>query len=138
MNRADHERLLTEILSDERLESLRPAALERTLALASRQRRRRRRLRTAAIGAMAIVAGVLAVRNVDHVMTSPGYSTRTPTSVAAHPSVASAPSTGLGKVEVITDQQLLALFPGRSAALVGPPGGPRRLLLERDGAAVLQ
>ena len=124
MKPADRERLLREILSDEHLESLRAESLDRTLAFAAKRKRFQLRVRAAAACAALIGTGLIAIKTGDGSKPAPGHATP----LATAPEIASAPPTPSrsGRVEIITDQQLLALFPGQSAALVGAPGGPRR------------
>ena len=136
MKLTDRERLLRDVLADEHLESLRGESLGRTLAAAAKRKRVQRRIRAAAACAALVVTGLLAIKTSDGA--KPAAEPAGP--VAARPDIAPAPPVAprSGRVQIITDQQLLALFPGQSAALVGAPGGPRRLLVDRGGKPELQ
>ena len=117
MKASDEHRLLREILADNATETLRETSLAGGLA-ALRARRRRRSAVSGIAAAAAIVAviGLLSSQRSDPRVSLP----QVPTSARSKP------------VELIDDQQLLALFPDRSLALIGPPG--RQSLIFLDSA----
>jgi hypothetical protein len=115
MNRKEQESFLREILGDEALKQARAIALERGLA-AVRVRRRRKTV-AVTLGAVMIVAAFLTT-----------VWQRQPATYAPQPS---APSVQL---KIITDEQLIALFPNRPTALVGAPGEQQLLFLDAPSA----
>jgi hypothetical protein len=117
MNRSEHDRLLREILADDKIAALRESSLAEMLQV-GRQRRRRRVLVSTLGASLAIVMTLLVVSRRH----SPG-----PVNVVPPP--AAPKSAG---VKMITDQQLLALFPDRSVALVGRPGEQRFVFLDAE------
>jgi hypothetical protein len=109
MNRFEQDRLLREILTGEELARFRQASLEQGLSQLHRRQRRQRVLRFSSLAALALSAVLLG----RHFLMPAGRataSTQAPLPGVNHP------------VEYITDDQLLALFPDRSVALIGPPG----------------
>jgi hypothetical protein len=98
-----------ELLGDVMVEpAFRAASLQHTLRILDRERRRRKR---AAVGITlaAIVGALLVVRTERSKEVSYGRA-----QIAAAKNV---PGT---KIQIISDEELLALFPGRSVALIGP------------------
>lgn len=120
MKPSEQEKLLKELLPNEGLADFRKASLERGLASMRQHRRQRALLRG---GALAVVAGLLVF----------GLRLRHPNqnhnTVAAIPSPAPAPS--VEHVKFISDDELLAMFPQGSVALVGKPGQQRLVFLDK-------
>jgi hypothetical protein len=108
MKRSDRDELLREVFVDEHVERLRHASLEAALAMLRARRRRRAWISGAA--ATLVLAAVAAV------------SIRRPRPVAAVPVPSQAAAS---PVRIIGDEDLLALFPNRSLALIGRPGEQR-------------
>ena len=115
MNRSDQDRLLREILADENIESLRAASLAG--GLAALHTRRRRRALLSGVAASTAIAAILAVLS----------SHRAPVAIAPPPLARS--------VTVIDDQQLLALFPDRTVALIGAPGNQKLFFADTASAS---
>ena len=115
MKPSDRDQLLGEILRDEKLERVRTASLDGMLG-AVRCRRRQRAALSGAGVAMALAAVILVVTH------------RAP----PPPEKNAPPETASSRVHIVTDEQLLALFPHRSVALIGRPGEQRLVFL--DGA----
>ena len=110
MKPTDQDQLLRDLLADENLETLRAKSLAGGLA-SLRSRRRVRRVVGSTVVAAATLGVVLAVVATRH---------RPPSSVEADEVVRSTvPSRA---VQMIDDEQLLALFPDRAVALVGAAG----------------
>jgi len=124
MTHPDDNHLLKEILADEKLSELRANSLQLGLATMRQARRRRYIARTAALLLIAgglWLAFVLPKRDIltaqqrtsgTLAMTSPGETPRT------------------SSVKIISDEELLALFPDRSLALIGSPGRQQFVFLD--------
>jgi len=119
--------LLKEVLHDERLAALRETSLNQGF---DTMRRARRNRRVARVGTLALAPVLLLVvltwrrpaqETASHAPT-PGTQQRT---VAATPSNNS--------VKIISDEELFALFPGRSLAWIGRPGNQQLVELDRVG-----
>lgn len=121
-------RLLDEILSDDPLDQIRAASLQDGLQVVLRRRRVRRIARTSGwIGmlvtlAVAIPALFRSQPVHDHVAQPTVSETIAIAQMALEPPAESAADTG---VTFLTDEQLLAMFPGRPVALIGPAGDQR-------------
>lgn len=122
MKRQDHDRLLREILADEKVEGLREASLSQGLG----QLRQRRRRRAVLSGVTASLAVAMIALVISRRMTPQRSS-------EIVPEVMSPPNTP--KVTVISDDQLLALFSERPVALVGAPGNQQLLFLDQRSDA---
>ena len=110
MKRSDQDRLLGELFAGENVERLRAASLAGGLS-ALRARRRRRAYVSGAAASLAFATAML-------------VSTRhQPPEEAIVP--LAEPKTSA--VKIISDEQLLALFPDQSVALIGRPGEQRLL-----------
>jgi len=122
----DHDDLLQEIFSESASDDFRADALERTLVSARRQRRRRRTGRVC--GAIAICAALLATvfwrtqEAPTDQLTANGA--QSPTAQAEVPTV---PGTN---IRLVSDDELLGMFPDRPVALVGPPEKQRFVFLD--------
>jgi hypothetical protein len=125
--------LLNELLSDDQLDDLRGATLEQGLRLVRRRRRLRRVARTSGwIGI--VVALAIAVPALFWSQPASDQATQTTDSegviiahAAVEPPVELDADTG---VRLLTDEQLLAMFPGRPVALIGPAGDQRLVFLD--------
>jgi hypothetical protein len=125
--------LLNELLSDDQLDDLRGATLEQGLRLVRRRRRLRRVARTSGwIGIL--VALAIAIPTLFWSQPASDHATQTTDSegvilahAAVEPPVESDADTG---VRFLTDEQLLALFPGRPVALIGPAGDQQLVFLD--------
>ncbi len=126
MNRHEQNRLLKEILQGEELASFREVSLNRTLAAVQQRRRQRNAIRAGALAALPVLVIALVLlrsSNPFRGSTLPGASGP----VAGGRTVnASQPES----VEVISDQELFALFPGRQMALIGKPGHQQLVFLD--------
>jgi hypothetical protein len=116
----ERDELLREVLSPD---ELRAATLERTLSAARRQRQLRHVLRGA--GGVAVVAVALALLWPRPVSVSqPEVAVNLP-----KPSAPIVPGTD---IRVINDEELLAMFPDRPVALVGPPANRQFVFLDEQ------
>ena len=114
MNTPDENPLLRDVLADEGLDTLRRTSLDRALAA----QRRARCFRHAGHAAMiAVLPALLVLAFLWH---RPSPSPAAPMTVVM--SVTTAPPPATYGVQMISDEELFALFPGRSLALIGKPG----------------
>lgn len=122
MNSDGHQQLLKEVLHDNAVENLRQASLGKALASMRARRRIRHSLASAALLCIVATAGIpLAFKQ-----TTP-RSTR-PAPVPARATQSTRPSLD---IKDITDQELLALFPGQTVALIGSEGNQRFIVYDR-------
>ncbi len=151
MKPSDHDRLLRELLDDEGLENFRRDSLAGALA-ALRARRLRRVALTAATAGVTLLLALawLTPTWYGHPARNPGNTGRMP-----EPQLASLPVTEASRlqpesdaapvltsapaetkddtrVQLINDEELFALFPGRSMALIGPPGAQQFVFLDTE------
>jgi hypothetical protein len=124
MNSTDRTKLLRETLSDDSLAALRTDSLRGGLEVL-RARRRRRRLAVAVAGAAAVA--------LFFGLSLPGRRQERTTNVAP---ISAGHRARLPPIEVITDEELLALFPTQTIALVGTPGRQELLFLDERPARV--
>ena len=123
MKRSEQDQLLKEILAGDELSDFRQASLEQGLVAIRRQRRRRRVMRACALASLPflLVLGILIRRPPE-----------SPTGGRAsnNPSAPAAPTARAGKSDIkfITDEELFALFPNRSLALIGKSGEQQQLV----------
>jgi len=129
MKRVEQDRLLSELLGGEAISGCRRASLEQGLALIRRRRRARR------VGRWCVVALLPLAFGAGIFLSRPSRPDAGPVSVAqSHaPGVSGQTATG-GSVQIIDDEQLLALFAGRPLALVGQPGHQQLLFLDQPSA----
>jgi hypothetical protein len=134
MNSAPKDTLLKELLSGRELEELRASTLNHGLDLARRRRRNRRAARMSGFAAFVFAVAVLVSMRFRTI------STVDPRIMVGHPGAAAtdlvstvppAPSREPPAVRRLTDDQLLALFPGRPVALIGPPGDQTLVFLDQ-------
>jgi hypothetical protein len=134
--KSDHQDpLIDDVLATDDLDELRAVTLDQGLTAVRRRRQWRRLRRTA--GVMVCLAGVATVVLVvrfdsalsgrDKLLT--GDDLRPP-AVASSANVAS-DSTGPDDVRRLSDDELLALFPNRPVALIGPAGRQRLVFLDQ-------
>jgi hypothetical protein len=109
MNFRDDDRIWRGVFADDELDPVRRASLEAGLS-ALRARRRKRRIWA--------VAGVVAPMALIFATVVSRHRGGAPDALAIAPPSASAAPT----VKFIDDSELLALFPDRDVALIGPPG----------------
>jgi hypothetical protein len=130
MKRDEQDRLLGEIISSEELADFRRASLVHGLAAVQRRNHRRRMVRTGAmLIAPALVALALFFGRRQNVVNNPDSVRSANLAVNPPPSV---PTTeGPAPIKVINDDELLALFPDRSLALLGPPGNQQLVFLDK-------
>ncbi len=133
MNDSKQDPLLDDLLAGEEAASLRESSLEQMLS-SVRQRQRQRQTRRIAV--LAAVPALLALALVAMRPTAPvtqlaGNST--PTTGGATARVARVESTSgeEAPVHFISDDELLAMFPGRPVALIGPPGHQQFVFLDQ-------
>lgn len=131
MNYNDQEKLLGVLLPGEEEADLRSASLAHGLQAI----RRKRRGRAAGFYSLAFLPFVVAVLLfVDRAPYRASRNTGSnPTSQGrAQPSVSAvATKTTAQPTKVISDEELFALFPGRSLALIGSPGHQKLVFLDR-------
>jgi hypothetical protein len=120
MKQSEQEKLLSELLPDEHLADFRRASLESGLASLRRHRRQRTLLRAGLLAAGICVLALVLHFNSPHPARN--------NIVAVSPP---APAPSPNHVKFITDDQLLALFPEGSVALVGKPGQQRLVFLDK-------
>src|SRR5947209_7869562 len=109
MNKNETDQLLNELLAGDELDAFRRASLEESLALIRGRNVHRQRIRRAALVALLVLVPAILLKDlVPHKRTG------------TNP-VVSRPISKEG-VEIISDEQLFALFPNRPLALVGKPG----------------
>jgi hypothetical protein len=118
MKPSEHEKLLKELLPDERLTDFREASLEQGLASLRRHRGQRLLFRTGALAAVAclLITGMILK---DRHSSRSNLAELSPHSSAARPD----------HVKFISDDELLAMFPQGSVALIGKPGQQRLVFL---------
>jgi hypothetical protein len=122
--------LLKELLAEDSLEGVRRRSLEQGMTIAHHRRQRANWAKGALVSA-AVVTMVC--------LLGPGWRSRSARrQVPGEPvpntaMVASVASTAKGPAAVrfISDEELLAFFPGRSLALIGPPGHKTLFFLDQ-------
>jgi len=123
MNSRETDRILKEVLATDTTDRLRSASLEQGLTLM----RRRRQVQTI-VRACAVVCLLLAPIAI--LITSSFPRAVAPVVVSGSPAQLGSPP----QLERITDEELLALFPGQTIALVGAPGD-QRLMVAAPGTS---
>ncbi len=133
MKSSDHDPILKEILADESLEAVRWKSLEQGLAIA---RGRKQRVRWAKAGFVVAALGAalwLLVPN-KRSLVARDQMTRAPVKpTPAHLATVTPDTKGPAPVRFVSDDELLALFPGRSLAMIGPPGRKTLVFLDQLG-----
>jgi hypothetical protein len=149
MKTPDQNDLLKEILADDSLAAMREQSLNQGLAaLRGRNRRRRARRMGAMVAVPALVIAAILVfnrapENAKVAEVNPVAKTITPltiptTAPAVTPSAAVATEAATSDApqplaKEMSDEELLALFPGRAVALIGPPGRQQLVFFDKDG-----
>ena len=125
MKHPDENPLLKEILADEQLAVLRQASLNQGLDTMRRARRVRRAMRMGAL----VVVPVLLILTLT--LRKPGQETaRQPPPPGTQRASLTAASPKESDPRIISDEELFALFPGRSLALIGKPGHQQLVFLD--------
>jgi hypothetical protein len=123
MKNSDENPLLKEILADDNLSALRHASLEQGLNAIRRQRRMRRAMHA---GMFVLIPTLLTfmlrkpLENRASTTSSPRVQETTTAAIARAES----------SIKVISDEELFALFPGHSLALIGKPGQQELVVLD--------
>jgi hypothetical protein len=126
MKLSEQNKLLKDILAERDLSTLRENTLESGLVALRHHRQRRRARRTLSLAALPLllISAAVIVWNVRALrLTSNKRQPASPLAVAQKQNSA---------VRVITDDELFALFPNRSLALVGKPGHQELVFLGRN------
>ena len=134
MKPAKHDPLLKELLADASLEAVRRQSLEQGMAVARRRRQRANWAKGGLIAASLVAALWLLIP----IKQNPAARNRVAHAPAATNAVVPATDSSAARnratVLFISDDELLALFPGRSLALIGPPGRMTLVFLEPSSA----
>ena len=123
MKHNDQDQLLNEVFGGERLEAFRQATLERGLGALRHRRRRNRITKLCALACLPLIATLLFLLK----------ETLPAKRVAILPTkdLPSVPAPNPNRaVKIINDEELFALFPNRSMALVGKPGHQQLVFLD--------
>src|SRR5262245_56681510 len=127
MKRHEEDQLLKELLAGEELSEFRRRSFDSGLEALRRTRRRRRVVRGVALAVCPLILALAF------------WLSRTPPSPEVRviappkppePNRALAASRPAATIKRISDEELLALFPGRSMALIGPPGHQELVFLD--------
>ena len=126
-----HDPLLNQVLGDEALESLRERSLEAGLSELRSARRRRSVRRSTGVAMLVALLGFWIRSTKPELAPAVGLATRALQTVPAVPPSASQ-STPLSPnpVATLTDEELFALFPAHSLALVGKHGSQQLAVLD--------
>lgn len=132
MKHSERDRLLTEILAGEEVSGFRQTSLELGLRALKTRQRRRQIARICMVCSFALLAGGAVIwgswQTLSTGRDSAATAPRVATTTAPAPTVA-------GDVKFISDDELLALFPDRSVALIGKPGHQQLVFLDADKKA---
>jgi hypothetical protein len=126
MKLPDEDPLLNAVLTDDKLSDLRRASLDQSLDAMRHARRRRQMLRA---GALAILPLVVLLTMLLPFKTAQ-KDVRSDVSQVPHPTVAAAAAPRIPSIKTISDDELFALFPDRSVALIGKPGHQELVFLD--------
>ena len=125
MQTPERDELLEEILSGESTNNLRERSLERTLTAVRRQRQWHNTLRGACVvGLVGLIVTVVWNKHQPSEEPEIAAGSRNAGQMETAKTV---PGTS---IRVINDDELLAMFPGRPVALVGPPQNRQFVLLD--------
>lgn len=127
MNHNDETRLIVGLLSPSDPRLVREKSLASALDAVRKEARRRRIARSVSLVCAPAAFGLLLLFTSARQRQSVP-----PVAPVAHPS-AQTPSSGQPLIEPIDDQQLLALLPGKTVALIGPPGREQLLVFDAPG-----
>lgn len=129
MKRSEQNEILSSLTEEMDLAELKQSSLEGGLA-ALRQRRQRSRARRAlALGALPVLLAVVLL--LDRSVRARRPRTQHP----PHNSAAAGAGSQDSGAKLITDEELFALFPNRSLALVGKPGHQELIFLDQDASS---
>jgi hypothetical protein len=121
-----HDYLLRQVLTDEKLEAIRQQSLQSMLAAAGHRRRQRRFTTAGIIGMLGLL--LCWAYPLNQPRRPPATTQVSPPQPPSPVAQTTGPSR---KIEIITDTELFALFPGRSLALIGPPGQQQLVFLDQ-------
>ena len=127
MNHDDETRLIVGLLSARDPRLVREESLASALDAVRKEARRRRIARSVSLVCTPAVLGLLLL------FTSARQRQSVPPVAPVAQPTAQTPSSGQPLIEPIDDQQLLALLPGKTVALIGPPGRERFLVFDAPG-----
>jgi hypothetical protein len=120
MTPKQQDQFFRELLSNDAVEQIRQHSLATMLRAAQRRRVRRKLGAASALACLALVSAWLLVPGSDENIVI-SQTPRTSPSATANRSTP--------PVRQISDAELLALFPGQTVALIGPPGNQQFLVL---------
>jgi len=130
MRRSEQEQLLNDILAERDLSHLREITLQSGLLALQAHRKRRRARRTLVLAAVPFLLG--SVFLIDWRI-RPMRGSAPGTAATAAGALLQKEDSG---VKIISDDELFALFPNRSLALVGKPGHQELVFLDQGGSSV--
>lgn len=125
MKHSDENPLLKEILDDDKVSDLRRTSLDRALGAMRQAHRRRRAVRA---GVLVLLPLALAAAFVWLKPVPKSIESRA--SQAPHPTTLAAAVPQKQSIKTISDEELFALFPDRSMALIGKPGHQELVFLD--------
>ncbi len=128
MKRSDHDKLLREMLTGVEVSDFRKASLEGGLASLRRRRRYRRVAQAGVVMALTLLVALGIVHERTQNKLARQMASVKP--ISNSPVASPAPSSENSKVNIISDEELFALFPGRSMALIGKPGEQQLVFLD--------
>ena len=131
MKPSKHNPILKGLLAEDSLEVVRRRSLEQGMAI-TRHRRRRTNWAKGAIASVLLVATMCLLMPRRQPPFTRDVATGQPTANPTRISAVAAATRNSAVVRFISDEELLALFPGRSLALVGPPGHKELVFLEQE------
>jgi len=123
----EHDELLNEVLTGGNVTELRTKSLDDTLTAVRQHRRLRHALRCASpVAAIGILMAIFWYRH-----------SQFPQPVAVQPAAAAmaAPTVPGTSIRLVSDEELLAMFPDRPVALVGPPENRQFVFLDEKRAS---
>ena len=126
MNRSERAQLLKEVLATDELAGLREQSLQHGLQAVRRRKKQRGMLRSGSLAILPIIAvsSLLYFRPNQAPVVTSNHTPATETT-ANHK---------IGDIKLISDEELFALFPGRSVALIGKPGHQQLVFLNTQSA----
>ena len=122
----DHDELLHDVFSEVASPAIRAASLERALRAVRRQRTGRRVLRVGLALAVVVIAAAWFWRTQRTPIGSPG---KGELASAPSPPIQTVPGTN---IRLVSDDELLAMFPDRPVALLGPPDNRQFVFLDEQ------
>jgi hypothetical protein len=125
MKNSDENPLLKEILTDENLSALRDTSLKQGLDAIRRQRRMRRAMHAG----MFVLIPTLLVFTLRKPIENRASNTSNP---PVQETTAAAIAPAESGIKLISDEELFALFPGHSLALIGKPGQQELVILDES------